>query len=162
MLRRAMMAGGGSGPAVPAYKFIRIHITENNNDPSYTGIGECVMASTAGGAQQAAGGTARASSQFTTGSGAAYQAFDGDTTGASNGWVTSADMAIPSWLEYEFPAAKQIVELRMFNQVNQYTRVPKAFVVRGSNNGSTWTDIKSFSGVTGWANQVPEVFSLYD
>lgn len=39
---------------------------------------------------------------------------------------------------------------------------PKAFVVRGSNNGSSWTDIKSFSGVTGWVNQTAKIFSLYE
>lgn len=156
---RYATGGGGSGPP---YRYYRIYITDNNGDATYTGIGECIMATSAGGAQAATGGTASASTQYTSSTGSARQAFDGNTTGVSNGWVTAGGSALPSWLKYDFGAgnAKTLVEIRLYNQTDQYTRPPKDFVVQASNDDTTWTDINSFTGITGWVNSTPKTLTL--
>jgi hypothetical protein len=111
------------------------------------------------------GGVVTASTQLNTGTGSAgasaATAFDG-IIGVSNGWVTAVGAAIPSWLQYDFGAGvtKAIAEIRLFNQVNQYTRPPKDLTVQASNDGISFDTIKSVTGLTGWVNNVAKVISL--
>lgn len=164
LLARAARNHRGGG-AVPAYRYIRLYITANNGDASYTGIGEIEMALSSGGANVCTGGMASASSQFNTATGptgaSAACGFD-SIIGSSNGWVTAAGSATPSWICYDFGVgnAKDIREIRLFNQLNQYTRVPKDLIVQGSNDGSSFVDIRSFSGLTGWVNNTPKVLGI--
>ena len=139
------------------YRYWRLYITANNADSSYTGIGECEMAITAGGLTVTSGGTASASSTLTP----AGTAFDG-IQNTTNGWVTYSGSAIPSWIQYDFGVgnAKVILEIRLFNQVDQYTRVPKNLTVQGSNDGSDFTDVKIVNGLVSWVNNTPKIITI--
>ncbi len=146
-----------SAPTPVAYKAIRIYITDNNGDASYTGIGDCIMALTPGGTTVCSGGTPSASNAL----GPASQAFNGDHTTPTDGWVTNAGYALPSWLQYQFSTPQVVTELRLYNQWSQYTRVPKDVIIQGTNDMTTYTNIKTFVGLTGWVNNTPKILTLY-
>lgn len=84
------------------------------------------------------GGTASASSTF----GAGYEpskAFDGDTVSR---WSSVSD-ANNAWIRYDLPTAKAAKSFSLSLSTNPGNG-PADFVVQGSNDGTTWTDIFAF------------------
>lgn len=119
----------------------RLYITATSGS-SYANIAEFGMHESVGGANVCTGGTATASSSYDSSSLPA-NAFDADS---STLWANLS--AVPQWLQYEFGAAKTIVE---------YT-VQKALIGVGMAqdwdlqyyDGATWQTVDSQSNQVGW------------
>lgn len=144
------------GPPVPAYRYWRIFITANNGS-GFVSMNEVQLRLTAGGADQTdaipGGSTAytTASSSFFGDNGA--RAYDNDTadTGA---WV-AAWAGGPHWVRVDFGAgnSKSIAEVAIWPESSEsYTRAPQSFIIQGSTDDSTWFDVKTYSGITGWSS----------
>ena len=100
-------------------------------------------------------GVCSASSVYQTFS--AYKAFDGNTE-SSNYW--SANTGVNSWLQYRFVSAimPYLVKVRGV-YADGHLRI-KNFTVQGSNDGVTFTDIKSFQTIDKSGEQTFEVGSI--
>jgi len=144
-----------------AYRYYRIYITANNGS-TYTAIQEIELAIVAGGADITSFGmSASESSAYSNSYG--IRILDEIFVVATGAWVSTAS-GLPQWVYVDLGAgnAQSVVELRMWDQytADGPNRAPKDFVVQGSNDASTWTDIKSFTGITGWVNGTVKTFSL--
>jgi hypothetical protein len=159
---RAASASSGSSPSVTAYRYYRIYVTANNGDSRFA-LGELELATSSGGSDITSPGMA--TSQDTSGAGDlpfAY-AIDNVNSGPGDAWYVDAANTLPhwGWVDLSTPAAA--VQLRMQCQYFATygpARAPKDFVVQGSDDSMTWTDIQSFTGVTGWAIGTWRTFDL--
>lgn len=138
-----------------AHRYWRLFISSVASSTSVA-IGELILATTAGGASVATGGTASASS--TTGVNAASRAFDG-TLSSSNYWQslllytgTNVDGTVRGceWLQYDFGSGndKDIAEIRIYFPAGGSIATsvsPSSFVLYYSDNGLNWTRQKAWN-----------------
>lgn len=146
------------------YQYLRIYISANNGDADLTGIQEIELASTAGGADVTVPAMSTAHSSAYGG----YESpklIDNDFTNISSGcWMTGLGVPFPHWVSVNLGSQQNMAEIRMWGQAatGGLPRSPKDFKIQGSNDGTTWVDIKTFTNVTGWAVGVPKTFNLID
>lgn len=69
---------------------------------------------------------------------------------------------MPQWGYWDLLTPTTVAELAVWpqNNSNAAARGPKDFLVQGSNDASSWTTVKSYSGVTGWTAGVAKTFDL--
>lgn len=138
------------------WRYWRIYITAVGSG-LVAGLAEIELRATAGGADLTSPSTPMGAS-----SNNAASLVDNNTSLA---WTT-ASTGSPWWAWADLSAsnygqAQPAVELALWPSGSSTASVsPKDFVVQGSLDGTTWTDIKSFSGVTGWTAGTPKIFSL--
>jgi hypothetical protein len=99
------------------------------------------------GADQTSGGTATGSTTFA--GTAASNAFDGNT---GTRWVTNS--VTTGWIRYQFAASKVIRKVRILPEPSFTARAPKDFTIEGSNDGSAWTVVATYTGETTWTTSV--------
>jgi hypothetical protein len=99
------------------------------------------------GADQTSGGTATASTTFAGTS--AANAFDGNTT---TRWVTNS--VTTGWIRYQFGSSKVIRKIRILPEPSFTARAPKDFTIEGSNDGTNWTVVATYTGETSWTTGV--------
>lgn len=130
-----------------AHLYWRLFFPTNFPGESRTGVAICEMRSTIGGPNVATGGTASASSQWTSATGA-ENAFDGNV---STRWE-SVTNAGPHWLMYQFAAPVDIVELalRPFGSTSP-SAPPGNFTLQSSDDGLAWNDVANFENVRPWS-----------
>ena len=128
------------------HRYWRLVISDTNGAGAAVAIGELTLATAAGGASVAVGGTASAS-----------DAYSGHpATNAFNGIESSSDMwrtysAIPAqWIQYDFGATpRDIVEMRIYFPVGTTVVCsPKNFALYWSDDGMTWTRQRAWSEQT--------------
>ncbi|UYB51140.1 discoidin domain-containing protein [Xanthomonas sp. AM6] len=160
-------AGSAAVEQPAAFRYIRLYITANNGGAfgDYTGLNELILRSVPGGSNypappedeltnpaDAAAGAATASSFFPDNTPA--EAFDQIYSGG-NSWYTNTGASLPQWLKYDFGAGnavevREFVIIRAPDEVGVAGRFPRDFVLQGSNDNATWTDLKAVTGQTGW------------
>lgn len=128
-----------------ARRFWRLWFT-NSRANTYVGAREVILATTAGGAQAATGGTASAGSVFSVNWPAAG-AFDGDLSGATgtewysanNTFAWTGDRPGSDYLQYEMPVGSPIdvAEVRIVAPGTS-TASPARFLVYSSDDGVVW------------------------
>lgn len=139
------------------WRYWRIYITAIGSG-NYAGFCEIELRASPGGTDMTNTGTV-----MTASSGNAPQLVVDNKIDAN--WTTYSQAA-PWWIRADMGTyvAEQAVfsaELAIWpNPTSTAANSPKDFVVQGSNDGTTWTDVKSFSGVTGWVVGTPKIFSL--
>lgn len=139
------------------WRYIRIYITAIGSG-TYAGFSEIEVRGTPGGPDMTDTGT-----RIAVSSGLGPQLIVDNKTDVR--WSTSSS-AGPWWIRADMGtyAAEQAVfsaELAIWpNPTSTTANSPKDFVVQGSLDGATWTDVKSFAGVTGWTAGTPKIFSL--
>ncbi|NEW09167.1 carbohydrate-binding protein [Paenibacillus sp. SYP-B3998] len=82
----------------------------------------------------AIGGTVTASGEYGPHQGK-DRAFDQDVFSK---WLTFNS---PAWLQYEFPTAKVVTSYTITSAEDEPFRDPKSWVLKGSNDGSSWTQL---------------------
>ncbi len=90
----------------------------------------------------------------------AQRAFDNlATNGTQNSswskWLDNAgtpSTSNPSWIQIRLPAAVIVNKLAMVSANDESGRDPENFNIQGSNNGTNWTTLNSWSGQT-WSNR---------
>lgn len=93
-------------------------------------------------------GVVSSSGDYTSGSDtySAYKAFDKNATSSESCWMSTSVSG--SWLQYQFPNAVTVRKVEITNRYrtdNANVNAPKEFIVQGSNNGSEWTDLGTFT-----------------
>lgn len=142
------------------YRHLRIYVTAITGS-SYTAIQEIEIASALGGGDITVPGMATNQSSY-YGSNTAAQAIDNNFTDIVSGTWVSAGAALPQWITVDLAAPSYLAELRVWPQAysDGPNRALKDFRVEGSNDGTNWTLIKAFTGVTGWVNGTSKSFVL--
>lgn len=134
--------GGGSGGGTVAYRYWRISISANNGSATYTGLSEVELRTTVGGADITSPSTAVTSSTLYTSSYPSSNTVDNSTGTA---WLATVGA---TWIMYDLVTPTVIAEIGMYPYTSALTSAPKDFVVQGSNDGTTFTDVVAFSGIT--------------
>jgi Concanavalin A-like lectin/glucanases superfamily len=121
---------------------------------------------------------ARGSSLYNGTTNPAWRAFDNDTTtfwettvnqySGSPGTVyggtqttTVGGTAYPGeWIQIQMPTALVLSSYSMYGRVNYTFRMPYNWIVAGSNDGTTWTQIDSRSTQGAWRGQEPISYTV--
>ena len=165
---RIMWGGERSYPSNAAgiwpagwFRSYRIYITAVA--AGVAAIGEIELRASVGGADITTPGSVCAASSQYDGTTTANKVVDNAGRAFASCWMAPGGAAgvPPQWLSIRpSMAVVQVAELAMWPATGYETWAPSSFVVQGSMNGAAWTDIKAFSGVTGWAANTPKTFSL--
>lgn len=134
-----------SGRAVEAHKYWRINISASNNHASVT---EIEMASEVGGADLCSGGTIIASGTYPASDCNTVYAFD-DVTSGGNCWASNVSTS--GWIGYSFASPVSIAAVRIWARVS-FSQSPKDFSIQYSDDGVTYTTVKSYTNLTSWPN----------
>ncbi len=124
-----------------SYRYWRVESTATAS--GFFSLRELRMRATVGGTNIANTGTPQVSSSFF---GAPNNA-GALTDGGSAFWV-SATSSGTHWAQIDFGSATEISEVDLVGE--DATRLPTAFSIRGSNDGTTFTTLVSLSGLSGW------------
>lgn len=142
------------------WRYFRIYVTAIGSSNIF-GIGEIELRGSIGGADMTNTDTRVAGTNGV-----------GIVRIVDNKWAVEADCyeafsgAAPYWVSADLGtyAAEQAVyaaELAIYPHVtNPANKSPKDFKVQGSLDNVNWTDIKTFTGVTGWTAGTPKFFNL--
>jgi len=159
MLARALLFVPPALP-VPSWTYWRIYITANvGGDSENISIHELELAASAGSADLTSPGLTTDESSYMTGRTFDF-AIDNNTSSSIAAWLT--DQNAPQWGWVQLAAKTAISELRLLCHAvtSGPEQAPKDFIVQGSDNGTDWTDVQSFSGVTGWVVGTWRAFNL--
>lgn len=147
MSTRGVFAGAGSPPSGPAYRYWRIYITAINGDANYAAFAEIEIRGTVGGADLTTASTPTSQSSYYT----FYQATQTRDNSTGTFWLSDTNAHINSWCRYDLTTASTVAQVAIYPYVGVLTWAPKDFVIQGSDDGTTFTDVKSFTGVTDWS-----------
>lgn len=160
-LHHALRAAAGQVGGGTTWRYFRVYITANNGG-SYTVIQGIELATSVGGADITDGGEPTDESSF-------YperdfsNVFEGRVSSSSYGWTTGKDETPPHWGWVDLGSETEVIEYRILTDTQgELARMPKDFVIQGSNDGTTWTDIQSYTGVTDWSVGVWKTCNLTD
>lgn len=65
------------------------------------------------------------------------------------------------WIQFRFTTGPKIITAyRLTSHVIEFQTAPSGWVLRGSNNGTTWTDLDTKTGITGWVDYVSRTFYI--
>ena len=64
-------------------------------------------------------------------------------------WETDSNDVVGAWIQYQFPTSVVIKRLETVNRNESNNRAVKTFIFQGSNDGSTWTDLKNCTITSG-------------
>ena len=87
-------------------------------------------------------GTASASTEYSAGNNFAWKAANDAVAVPADGWLANP-ATFPSWWQYKFTKKYVVNQFRMYKRSQQ--GFPKNFILKGSNDGSTWTSIQSYT-----------------
>lgn len=138
---------GGSGSKHGSHAHWRLFLM--NPGDTAVSVAEAQFRATPGGADQATGGTASASSTF---SGfPASNAFDNDTGTLWNNSASGANRRW-AWLRYQFAAPVEVAEVALTMRNDGFiATAPQHFAVQYSDDGTVWTTAWMVLGETGWS-----------
>lgn len=136
-----------------AHRYWRLLISDTNGGGTNSAvIGELILATSAGGASVATGGTASASDVFADSS--AANAFNG-TQSSSDAWCSltrTFDLGSTQWIQYDFGGTpRDIVEMRIYFPAAgtfALALAPKNFALYWSDDNNTWTRQRAWSEQT--------------
>jgi len=132
-------------PSANRHLYWRISITGSNGG-SFVGARNIEMRVVSGSIDETEGGTATSRSNF---SGLPpSQAFDGCFGDAAQTEWASNNVGFPEWIQYQFPRAVEITELKYQCRGIGNGQAPSGFDFQYSDNGSSWTTAKSVSSLT--------------
>lgn len=85
-----------------------------------------------------------------------------DNLFGNNKWTSKPGLQFNSWVAYNFPVAVLPKNLTITNytSTSESSRQPKDFAVQYSNDGVSWTTMKSFSEVSTWDANEKKTFNL--
>ena len=143
--------------AAVTYRYWRLSISAQNGDTSYAGLGEIQLRPVAGGATATTTQTPISSSIASYGKYPLSNLVDGDL---STPWISPYAPAFPFTLTLDLGAPTAINEVAIRPQTLGTARAPSAFSVQGSDDGATFSTVKSFSGINSWVDGQFMTFAL--
>ena len=91
-----------------------------------------------------------------------FNAFNSKEGDANACWHSASESS--SWLQIDYGSPKKINSFKLKGRISYsqwYNQMPISFKLQGSNDGTTFTDIKTFSGVS-WGSNIEQKFELDD
>lgn len=140
--------------ALGMHAYWRVRVTANNGAVSASEIRRLQLRGSAGGADQAGGGTAISSGAFST---AYLPAFafgpdNGVLADEKNSWASTNGSPVNVWLGYRFASPIPVAEVALIAPKSEpRTQMPRDFAIEFSDNGTTWTTARTYRGATGWS-----------
>ena len=160
MIRDLIMVAAATGAPAASYRYWRIFILNNNGDVNYISLNEIELRGSVGGADLTSPTTPVAASTQYNGTYDPKYTVD-NFLGVSPWWVSVQAAITNQWLLYDLGTAKAVAQVAMcFNDPAAPGRSPKDLRIEGSNDGTTFTTVKTFLGNTSWT--VGPVFKLFD
>lgn len=147
-----MAAAGAVAPGGATYRYWRIYITALNTSAPQALIPEVELRGTVGGTDLTTPSTpVLESNYFDDGEGFAYVgALTVDNNPEYSYWATTYGIPAPYWLRYDLATAKAVAQVAIYGSASYSTQGPRDFKIQGSADGSSWTDVKSFTAVAAW------------
>jgi hypothetical protein len=143
-------------PFTPKARFWRIYITATEANDGYVNVSQLALRATPNGYNQGSlsGGSATESSVY--GGYTSYGCFKD-----VGGFWYSNSQAAPWWAAYDFGVGieRAVAEIAITG-VNVAGRQPKDFQIQISSDGTTWTTVATYTGVTGWALGIERTFAI--
>lgn len=147
-----MAAAGAVAPGGAAYRYWRIFIATSNNSGDYMSLAEIELRAAIGGADLTSSSTPATASSQNSPSYAPSYTVDNSLDQSSSVWISLTTGMTDQWLRYDLGTPTVVLEVAMYPQTNVPTRSPKDFTIQGSNDGTNFTDVRSFTGITGWTS----------
>lgn len=136
---------------LPGYLFYRINISAGN-DASQVALGEIEFRDTVSGNDRSQAYPSVYSAQ--SGGNTAFKAFNDNLT---DGWF--ATTGFPYQIGCELPKRYTVAEISLLPYAGFQAYAPKDFILQRSNDASTWVDVRSYTGQTGWASGTARLFT---
>lgn len=150
----ARRRGGAAPPPAGVGPYSRWRLLMTPGSSGFNSVATVEFRATYGGADQATGGTASASS---TGFGCPPQnAFDGSW---SSIWHSGTGDNAP-WLRYDFPAGVTVAQVAITARPSENGVAPPAFDIEHSSDGTNWTKARSVTGQASWGDGETRLFSV--
>jgi hypothetical protein len=137
----------------PVARYWRMYCTAKQNTDGYMNLISMAFRATPGGYCHGF------QSEITTSQSSVYQSYDAHTALKGNGFWHSNSQAAPWWAAVDFGRPVPVAEL-MMQGANVVGRQPKDFKIQSSDDGSTWIDRATYTGVTGWDLTTQRRFSV--
>lgn len=145
----------------PLSRFWRMYATSTDLGDGYMNLNQIALRTQPGGVNQCigSGGTADQSSEYNSSLGAIHAFLE--TLDTDGEYWHSANQSTGWWASFDFGAGilVPVAEVSITN-CNIAGRAPRDFSIQTSQDGQTWTNVASFSGVQNWELSVPKVFSI--
>lgn len=156
-----MMAGIVAAQRVPraVAKYWRVQVTGSSSVDNFKAqIAEVEFRATTGGADQANGGVALASTTYGSPN-TPDAAFDGLV---STSWSSASGTTLPQWVGYEFvnPVSVAEVLLTAGDNSTRALRMPTSFTVDYSSDGTYWVTACTYAGLASWSVSESRAFSV--
>ncbi len=137
------------------YRYWRIYVTEVDGSTEFASFSEVEFFGAVGGPD------------LTTGlGGSVTQSGDNAVGGASSavdnsiGSEAGSSFPLPYWWRIDFGTPTYIDYITIRAQRIVPNRSPKSFIVQGSNDAASWTDVTAFGPSTGWVEYEQRIFIL--
>jgi len=139
------------------YRHWRIYVTAVDGSTSYASFGEIELKADAGGADLTTGLGASASQSGDSAVGSAAAGIDNNT-----GSECGSSLPLPWWWAIDLGSAQEVTVCTLSAQRVVPNRSPKDFEIQGSADGSAWTTVVAYTGVSGWAEYEQRAFTFGD
>ena len=148
-------------PSVPAavYQYWRVFIVDGNG-ASIVSINEIELRSSIGGLDLTTPSVPTLESSFLDFNFRAGRTVNNILTTAE-AWISSSGSNTNQYVSYDLGSLQGVAQMALYITTDP-TRAPKNLIVQGSNNGlaGPWTDVKTFSNITGWSIDTWRTFDL--
>ena len=153
---KATLWRGGASSGGFSYRYWRFQINSANGDAWYGGAAEVELRGSIGGADLSS------PSSFVTSNTTDYPGYpliNAVDNRLSTIWSTLANPSFPYYITVDLGSELSVVEVAFAPQ--DVRRAPDSLSIYGSNDGSTFTLVRTFTGLSsGWSTSVLRAFTL--
>ena len=153
---KATLWRGGASSGGFSYRYWRFQINSANGDSGYGGAAEVELRGSIGGADLSY------PSSFVTSNITNYPGYPLTNVvdnRLSTFWTTTVNPSFPYYITVDLGSELSVVEVAFAPET--VTRAPRSLSIYGSNDGSTFTLVRTFTGLSsGWSNSVLRAFTL--
>ena len=87
-------------------------------------------------------------------------AFDNNTVGSNDKWLTKWD-GNPVYIQYDFETSTQIGSYAIYSQnADKDVKSPRSWIFEGSNDGSAWEELHAVKNQTNWSDWEKRTYTL--
>lgn len=160
MIRDLIMVAAATGAPEASYRYWRIFILNNNGDASFLAMNEVELRGSVDGADITTPATPVTASTQYNGTYAPECTVDNSLVIESR-WISAPSAVANQWLRYDLGTPQVVMQVAVYFS-NPYApgSSPKDLRIEGSNDGTSFTTVKTFLGNTSWPGG--GVFKLFD
>jgi len=142
-----LLAAYPAPASLQSWRYWRIFAQTNNGNAGYIAIGEVELRGSIGGSDLTTI-TTPATSSSANGSFPATRIRDNNTT---TQWQSQSGQTTNQWVRLDLASSQQVAQVAIYPYSSQLPSAPKDFIIQGSDDGTNFTDVKTFTDVTGWS-----------